>query len=84
MFHSKLKKRVKNVENVVNDLAQHCGTWADFYDETDTEVGDGMRLGGREVKICDAVRAVVEHLGIDVGITATKKSPKKQQVKRSK
>ena len=88
MFHSKLKKRVKNLEKGMNDLAYHCGTFADFYEDGEEAiVGDGMRLGDRNgplIKMSDVVRAVVNHLGLDIGVKAIKQPPKKQQGNRSK
>ena len=77
MFHSKLNKRMKRLEKAFNDLAEHCGTWADFYDDNGV-IGGGMRFGGREVKISDAVRALAKHLNLEIGVKAIEK-PKEEK-----
>lgn len=68
MFNFTLRKRIKRLERVAHDLAEHCGTWVELAE--DGEVGEGMHFGNGSVQICDVVRAVVNHLGLDIGVKA--------------
>jgi len=77
----KVEKRVKNLEKALDKIAQQIGTWAYFYGEDDEpEIGDGGHFDGLRdspVKIVDAVKAIIEHLKIQVGIKAEEKKEKK-------